>query len=85
MYTVEFTEAKSNALFNSTSIISLFIWETRLGKGSVQNIMENKLRHARGSVHLTLCPLHTPCDLNTHFSAATRNLNLPSGCSTSEP
>ena len=48
-----------NKLFISPSTISLFVWETRLGKGSfqievlilVQNITENRLRHARGPVH----------------------------------
>ena len=42
-----------------TSFSSIFIWETRLGKGSfqmevltlVQNITENRLRVARGPVH----------------------------------
>ena len=49
-----------NKLFISPSTISLFVWETRLGKGSfqievltlVQNITENRIRHARGPVHL---------------------------------
>ena len=43
-----------------SSTISLFIWEARLGEGSfwikvltlIQNIMENRLRHARGPVQL---------------------------------
>ena len=51
---------KKKQLFNSTSTTSLFIWETRVGNGSfwikvltlVQNIIENKLRHARGPVHV---------------------------------
>ena len=53
-------------LFNSSSTISLFIWETRWGKGRfqievlniVQNILENRIRHARRPVHFTWRLLH---------------------------
>ena len=59
LFPVFYTE-KQWLLFNSPSTIGLFIWETILGKESlrikvltlVQNITENRLRHARGPVHL---------------------------------
>ena len=55
-----------NKLFNSSSTISLFNWETRLDNGSfwikvmtlVQNITENRFRHARGPVYFTSSPLY---------------------------
>ena len=55
----EHSKLSSYLLFNSPLTNSLYIQETRLGKGSfridvltlVQNIMENRLRHARGPVH----------------------------------
>ena len=66
-------------LFNSQSTISLFIWEARLSKGSfrtkaltfVMNVMENRLRHTRGPVHLhCVCYM---CDVG-YF---TSNVNQP--------
>ena len=58
-YSLELQLIKTSVLFNSPSTISLFMWETRSGKDRfqikvltlVQNIMENRLRHAIGPVH----------------------------------
>ena len=57
---------KENKLFNSHQPSVFLFVKTRLGKGNfrievltlVQLITENRLSHARASVHSTLSPLH---------------------------
>ena len=77
----EHSKLSSYLLFSSPLTNSLYIQETRLGKGSfridVQNVMENRLSHARGPVHLTSNPLHK-CDLWERLNSAVWAWNLAS-------
>ena len=81
----------ANQLFNPSSTISLFIWDARLGKGSfqmealtlIQNITENRIRHARGPVILhRVCYIFSPPSNSRKCSYSEKS---PGGIQTRDP